>query len=45
MAQDVKILGLEDAQKIEMVDRVTPTAGKELTILKQIFGNIGRFEN
>ena len=44
VAQDVKILGLEDAQKIEMVDRVTPTAGKELTILKQIFGNIGRFE-
>ncbi len=45
VAQDVKIFGLEDAQKIEMVDRVTPTAGKELTILKQIFGNIGRFEN
>ena len=44
VAQDVQIFGLEDAQKIEMVDRVTPTAGKELTILKQIFGNIGRFE-
>ena len=44
VAQDVKIYGLEDAQNIEMVDRVTPTAGKEFTILKQIFGNIGRFE-
>ena len=44
VAKDVKMYGLEDAQKIEMVDRVTPTAGREFTILKQLFGNIGRFE-
>jgi len=44
VAQNVKTYGLEDARKIEMVERTTPTAGKELTILKQIFGNIGRFE-
>ena len=44
VAKGVKIYGLEDAQNINMVERVTPTAGKEFTILKQIFGNIGRFE-
>ena len=45
VAKEVKVYGLEDAKKIQMVDRVTPTAGKEFTILKQLFGNIGRFEN
>ena len=44
VARDVKTYGLEDARKIELVERTTPTAGKELTILKQLFGNIGRFE-
>ena len=44
VAEKVKIFGLEDARKIEMVERVTPTAGKEFTILRQLFGNIGRFE-
>jgi len=38
-------LSLKDGEKIKMVDRITPTAGKEITILKQIFGNVGRFEN
>jgi outer membrane protein assembly factor BamE (lipoprotein component of BamABCDE complex) len=41
----IKQLSLKDGVKIEMVDRITPTAGKEMTILKQIFGNVGRFEN
>ena len=44
VAEKVKLYGLEDARKIEIVERVTPTAGKEFTILKQLFGNIGRFE-
>ena len=26
-----------------MVSRITPTAGKELTVLEQIMGNVGRF--
>ena len=38
-------LSLKDGESIKMVDRITPTAGKEMTILKQIFGNVGRFEN
>ena len=34
---------LEDGQVISPVGRVTPTEGKELSILQQLFGNIGRF--
>jgi outer membrane protein assembly factor BamE (lipoprotein component of BamABCDE complex) len=35
--------GLEDGRIININSRETPTAGKELTILSQIFGNIGKF--
>ena len=45
IVKKIKQLSLKDGVKIEMVDRITPTAGKEMTILKQIFGNVGRFEN
>ncbi|HSR72504.1 MAG TPA: outer membrane protein assembly factor BamE [Kiloniellales bacterium] len=34
---------LADAQQIDPVDRITPTEGKDLTILQQLLGNIGRF--
>jgi len=34
---------LEDGKVVELVSRKTPTAGKELTLLEQLFGNIGRF--
>ncbi|MFP6736869.1 MAG: outer membrane protein assembly factor BamE [Rhodospirillales bacterium] len=40
----VKSFGLEEARQIEMVERKTPTAGNELGLLRQMFGNIGRFE-
>lgn len=36
-------LGIEDANAVDPVDRKTPTAGKKLTIMQQLFGNIGRF--
>jgi len=39
----VDALGLEDGQTIAMVDRQTPTAGKELTVMEQMLGNLGRF--
>jgi outer membrane protein assembly factor BamE (lipoprotein component of BamABCDE complex) len=39
----MKKYGLEDGKDIQMVSRITPTAGKELTILEQIMGNVGRF--
>ncbi len=36
--------GLEDGQVININSRETPTRGKELTILQQVFSNIGRFD-
>ncbi len=41
--QTIKNYELADAEHITMVSRITPTAGKELTILEQILGNVGRF--
>ncbi len=35
--------GMDDARAVEIVDRVTPTSGKEVTILQQLLGNVGRF--
>jgi outer membrane protein assembly factor BamE (lipoprotein component of BamABCDE complex) len=31
------------AREVEMVDRKTPTAGKEFTVLQQMIGNVGKF--
>jgi len=41
--QAVKTYDLKDAQQIEMVERITPTSGKQLTVLEQILGNVGKF--
>jgi outer membrane protein assembly factor BamE (lipoprotein component of BamABCDE complex) len=41
--QTIKNYDLKDAKDIAMVSRITPTAGKELTVLEQILGNVGRF--
>jgi outer membrane protein assembly factor BamE (lipoprotein component of BamABCDE complex) len=41
--KDLKYYDLKDAQNVEMISRVTPTAGKELTVVEQIMGNVGRF--
>jgi len=35
--------GLDSALDIDPIDRETPTAGNELTVLEQFLGNIGRF--
>ncbi len=42
MVADIGHYGLEDGQIISYVERRTPTRGKELTFLEQIFGNLGR---
>jgi outer membrane protein assembly factor BamE (lipoprotein component of BamABCDE complex) len=34
---------LNGAREVDLVDRETPTAGNELTVLEQFLGNIGRF--
>lgn len=33
--------GLEDGRVINLVTRTTPTFGREMTVLQQIFGNLG----
>lgn len=43
LVRDMKIYGVEDGQVIEPVSRTTPTSGRDLTVLQQIFGNLGRF--
>ena len=43
VVSEIKTLGLEQSKELEIVERKTPTAGTEITILKQLFGNIGRF--
>ena len=44
LVSDMTTLGLEDGHEVAIVERKTPTAGQELGFLKQLFGNIGRFE-
>lgn len=39
----IKKKGLEDKKDIEIVSRKTPTAGKDMSIMEQLIGNIGRF--
>lgn len=41
--QSVAEYGLKDGEIIDMNGNQTPTHGKELTVLQQIFSNIGRF--
>jgi outer membrane protein assembly factor BamE (lipoprotein component of BamABCDE complex) len=38
-----RTLTLADSREIDPVDRETPTEGRDLTLLQQLFGNIGRF--
>ncbi len=35
--------GLEDGKIIDPVERITPTEGRELSIIQQLLGNLGRF--
>ena len=39
---EVRTLGLDDGQQIAMNGRETPTRGRQLTILEQLLGNVGR---
>ncbi|WP_420547115.1 outer membrane protein assembly factor BamE [Curvivirga sp.] len=40
--QEHKAYDLEDIKRISMDDNITPTAGHEISILQQMFGNFGR---
>ena len=39
----VRKIGLEEGKDISMVARETPAPGKELSILEQLLGNVGKF--
>ena len=39
---NLKYYSLEDGKVITYVDRQTPTRGRELTVIQQLFGNLGR---
>lgn len=43
VVRDVSAKGMADGQDVQSVERVTPTAGKEMSILEQLLGNVGRF--
>ncbi|WP_409433904.1 outer membrane protein assembly factor BamE [Litorimonas sp. RW-G-Af-16] len=40
--QKVAEYGIEDGRYVNYVDRKTPTRGRELSVLEQVFGTIGR---
>src|SRR5690625_3783593 len=40
---DMRVIGLEEGQEVELVERETPTEGQDITILQQFLGNLGRF--
>jgi outer membrane protein assembly factor BamE (lipoprotein component of BamABCDE complex) len=39
---DVKMLDKDDGQSFEMVDRTSPTVSGDLSLMQQIFGNLGK---
>ena len=43
LVETTRTYDLADGQIIDPVDRVTPTEGREISILQQLLGNIGKF--
>ncbi len=41
----VAFYGLKDGQVVDFVTRTTPTRGKELTVIQQLFSNVCKFNN
>jgi len=42
LVSEVETYDLSDSRQVRMVGRTTPTRGRELTILEQLLGNVGR---
>jgi outer membrane protein assembly factor BamE (lipoprotein component of BamABCDE complex) len=45
IVQQVERLDKQDGRDVQIVERKTPTRGKELTILEQLLGNVGKFSS
>jgi outer membrane protein assembly factor BamE (lipoprotein component of BamABCDE complex) len=43
IVRQVERLSKDDGRDVQIVERKTPTRGRELTILEQLVGNVGRF--
>ncbi|GGE36959.1 outer membrane protein assembly factor BamE [Marinicauda pacifica] len=39
---EIEEYGVEDGRVVAFIDRETPTRGRELTVLEQLLGNVGR---
>jgi outer membrane protein assembly factor BamE (lipoprotein component of BamABCDE complex) len=44
VVREKKVFGKEKARELSIVERETKTAGSEFSLLRQLFGNVGRFE-
>ena len=45
IVQKIERLNKHDGQEIKVVNRKTQTRGKELSVIEQLLGNVGRFGN
>ena len=45
LVSQMETFGLENERQIAFVKRTTPTRGKELSFIEQMFGNFGRFSS
>ena len=43
VVEDIVTYTENDKKEVDLVARVTPTAGNKLSIIQQLFGNVGRF--
>lgn len=41
----IEELGLDEANEVLVVERETPTLGRQITFIEQLLGNLGRFNN
>jgi outer membrane protein assembly factor BamE (lipoprotein component of BamABCDE complex) len=44
LVREVNRYGLEDGRVVDLATDTTPTFGRELTVVQQMFGNFGRFD-
>lgn len=43
VVKDIQIMDKSAGRELDIVDRETPTPGKDESILQQMLGNLGRF--